>query len=174
MLEIGTIWPSHSPWASPVVLVCKKDVKLWFHIDLRKLNAHMIKDSYSLPWIGQFEWVSLVDSTGPQIRLLANGDGWGIQAINSIHCRPTGILWMWMYAFWTGEFPGYVPESNGDMFGWPSAQLVPHLSSWHDSIFKNAKKALDLVESSLLEAERSRTKIKTQWVFQEIFDLLGT
>ena len=49
MLEIGAIWPSHSPWASPVVLVWKKDGKLWFCIDLRKLNACMIKDSYSLP-----------------------------------------------------------------------------------------------------------------------------
>ena len=25
MLEIGAIWLSHSPWASLVVLVCKKD-----------------------------------------------------------------------------------------------------------------------------------------------------
>ena len=25
MLEIGTIWPSHRLWASPVILVCKKD-----------------------------------------------------------------------------------------------------------------------------------------------------
>ena len=28
MLEIGVIWPLHSPWASPVVLVHKKDGKL--------------------------------------------------------------------------------------------------------------------------------------------------
>ena len=51
MLEIGAIWPLHSPWASLVVLVCKKDGKLQFCIDLRKLNAHTIKDSYSLPMI---------------------------------------------------------------------------------------------------------------------------
>ena len=48
MQEIGAIWPSHSPLASLVVLVCKKDGKLWFCIDLRKLNACTIKDSYSL------------------------------------------------------------------------------------------------------------------------------
>ena len=52
MLEIDAIWPSHSPSASPVVLVCKKeDSKLWFCIDLRKLNVCTTKDSYSLPRI---------------------------------------------------------------------------------------------------------------------------
>ena len=40
-----------SPWASPVVLVCKKDGSLRFCIDLRKLNSHSIKDAYSLPRI---------------------------------------------------------------------------------------------------------------------------
>ena len=47
----GAIWPSHSWWASPVILVCKKDGKLQFCINLRELNAHPIKDSYSLPRI---------------------------------------------------------------------------------------------------------------------------
>ena len=51
MLEIGTIKPSHSLWTSQVVLVHKKDGKLQFCIDLKKLNACMIKDSYSLPRI---------------------------------------------------------------------------------------------------------------------------
>ena len=51
MLEIGAIQPSHNPWASTVLLVCKKDGKLQFRIDLRKLNAHTIRDSYSLPRI---------------------------------------------------------------------------------------------------------------------------
>ena len=49
MLQIGAIWPSNSPWASLVVLVCKKDSNLQFGIGLRKLNAPTIKESYSLP-----------------------------------------------------------------------------------------------------------------------------
>ena len=40
-----------SPWASPVVLVHKKDGSLWFCIDLRKLNNQIIKDAQSLPRI---------------------------------------------------------------------------------------------------------------------------
>lgn len=53
MLDLGAIRPSHSPWASAIVLVRKKDGKLRFCIDLRKLNQRTIKDSYSLPRIEQ-------------------------------------------------------------------------------------------------------------------------
>ena len=53
MLDIGAIQKSHSPWASAVVLVQKKDRSLRFCIDLRKLNSQMIKDTYWLPQIGK-------------------------------------------------------------------------------------------------------------------------
>ena len=48
---MSAICPSNSPWASPVSLVYKKDGKLQSGIDLRRLNGHAIKDSYSLPRI---------------------------------------------------------------------------------------------------------------------------
>ena len=51
MLDIGAICRSTGPWASPVVLVCKKDGSLQFCIDLRKLNNQIIKDAQSLPGI---------------------------------------------------------------------------------------------------------------------------
>ena len=51
MLEIGAIHRSTSPWASPMVLVHKKDGGLRFCIDLRKLNNKMIKNVQSLPRI---------------------------------------------------------------------------------------------------------------------------
>ena len=51
MEAVSEIRRSNSPWASPVVLVKKKDGSLHFCIDLQKLNARTIKDAYSLPRI---------------------------------------------------------------------------------------------------------------------------
>ena len=53
MIEVGAIRKSNSPWASAVVLVRKRDDSLRFCIDLRKLNAHTIKNAYSLPCIDE-------------------------------------------------------------------------------------------------------------------------
>ena len=51
MLDLGAIRHSNSPWASAIVLVRKKDGRLRFCIDLRKINNRTMKDSYSLPRI---------------------------------------------------------------------------------------------------------------------------
>ncbi len=51
MIAAGAIRPSHSPYASPVVLVRKKDGSLRVCIDFRELNGRTIKDSFPLPRI---------------------------------------------------------------------------------------------------------------------------
>ena len=51
MLNLGAIRPFNSPWASAIVLVRKKDGRLRFCIDLRRLNNRTVKDGYSLPKI---------------------------------------------------------------------------------------------------------------------------
>ena len=51
MLDLEAIRASNSPWASAIVLVMKKDGRLRFCIDLRRLNNRTVKDAYSLPKI---------------------------------------------------------------------------------------------------------------------------
>ena len=67
-LEGGQIEPIDSPWASPIVLVTKKDGSTRFCVDYCRLNALSTKDAYPLPQIddslrllGNQQWFSTMD-----------------------------------------------------------------------------------------------------------------
>ena len=51
MFQRGVVKCSTSPWASPVVLVEKKDGSTRFCVDFRKINDITCKTTYSLPGI---------------------------------------------------------------------------------------------------------------------------
>ncbi|GFU60160.1 retrovirus-related Pol polyprotein from transposon 412 [Trichonephila clavipes] len=68
MQENDIIEPSSSPWASPIILVRKKDGSTRFCVDYRKLNDVTKKDSYPLPRIDDtldtlsgHKWFSTLD-----------------------------------------------------------------------------------------------------------------
>jgi transposase InsO family protein len=68
MLDSGIIRESQSPWASPMVLVRKKDQSLRICIDYRALNSRTVRDAYYLPRIDETmdalagaKWFSCLD-----------------------------------------------------------------------------------------------------------------
>ncbi|KAH8876832.1 Retrovirus-related Pol polyprotein from transposon opus [Schistosoma japonicum] len=68
MLKQKVIKPSTSPWASPIVIVKKKDNSLRLWVDYRRLNAITKRDSFPLPRIdatldalGRAQWFSTLD-----------------------------------------------------------------------------------------------------------------
>lgn len=68
LLDTGVIHESESPFASPIVVVRKKDGSVRLCIDFRKLNSQTIRDAYALPNLEEVfslltgsKWFSVLD-----------------------------------------------------------------------------------------------------------------
>ena len=95
MMKKDVIQPSSSPWASPIVLVQKKDGSTRFCVDYRKLNAVTRKDAYPLPRIDETldtlhgsRWFSTLDLASGYWQVELHKDCQDCTAF----CTPNGLF----------------------------------------------------------------------------------
>ncbi|CAM4305381.1 unnamed protein product, partial [Lepidochelys olivacea] len=94
MLVLGVIQPSASPWASPVVLVPKKDGSVRFCVDYWKLNAITVSDAYPMPRpdelldkLGGARYLTTMDLTKGYWQVPLDADAW----LKSAFITPLGL-----------------------------------------------------------------------------------
>ena len=144
MLAVGAIQKSTSPWASPVVLVHKKDRSLRFCIDLRKPNNQTIKDAQSLPRIedsldclnGAVIFTSLDLQSGYwQVEMTEDS-----KPLTAFSYWTLGILQMCLDAFWSDQCTSHIPMLDGNLFGGNASEMVYYIPGQYYSVFQNTRR----------------------------------
>ena len=120
----GQIEPSDSHWASPVVLVTKKDGSTRFCVDYRRLNSLTVKDAYPLPRIDDSlrllrnqQWFSTMDLASGYWQVAMSPEEEGR------FCDKRGIIPIPGHAIRTVQCPSYVRTTYGPGVVWNA--MVP-------------------------------------------------
>ena len=127
LLQQGCIRPSSSPWASPIVLVRKKDGSIRPCTDFRRVNALTVKDAFPLPRttdcldaVAGAKWFSTLDITSAYNQIPVAEDDIPMTAFVTKH----GLFEHLTVTFWIVQCTRYLPASNGGSSEWPSVDLV--------------------------------------------------
>lgn len=110
MLKEGVVTQSNSPWASPIVLVAKKDGSTRFCVDYRKLNAITKLDSFPLPRVD--DSLDLLANTSHFSSLDLASGYWQVGMApesrqKTAFCSHSGHS----YAIWTLQCASHIPET---------------------------------------------------------------
>ncbi len=114
--DANIIRESESPFASPIVVVKKKNGDIRLCVDYRKLNSQTIKDAYALPNIEEAfsvltgsKWFSIMD--------LKSGY-YQVEMEEEDKCKTAFVTPMGFDAAGSYERSQYFSESNGEVHGW--------------------------------------------------------
>ena len=91
-----------SPWASPMVLVTKKDGSTRFCVDYRRLNVLMTKDAYELPRID--DSLRLLDNQQWFSTMYLASGYWQVAMSPEAKRKAAFVTNEWLFQFWVMPF----------------------------------------------------------------------
>ena len=178
MQKEGVIVPSKSPWASPVVLVRKKDGSHRFCVDYRKLNSVTKADTFPLPRIddlldqlGKSKYFTTLDMASGYWQIRVHPDS----QEKTARVTPQGLYEFQVMPFSLCNAPAVFQQLIQQVLQGPNPPEGPDfVSVYLDDVLIFSEtldehlEHLELVISRVEEAGMKLTPSKCQFVWQEV------
>ena len=165
----GVIFESISPWASPIVLMRKKNGKIHPCVDYRRVNILTRKDAYPIPRTQDY-----LDSIGCFSNVLdARHDFWLLPDANQGRRHPqnslhhqTGYVRVYNHAIRFDKCAGYIPAGNGNSLQRSSVVKMAHLPGGSSDIWQDARWTCHSVKTGALGHPQGwlKTQAGKMWI----------